>query len=103
MTPHPVLDRPWQKVAMDLFDLEDKDYLIIADYFSKYFEVSQLSSTTSPATISRIKPIFARFGIPDEVMSDNGPQFDTKSSRTLQEYMVSNTPPRLQNTPSQMD
>ena len=74
---HPVPDRPWQKVGMDLFDFESKDYLVIGDYFSKYFEISQLSSTTSPATIKHIKPVFARFGIPEEVISDNGPQFDS--------------------------
>jgi hypothetical protein len=45
-------------------------------YYSKFFEVSKLTGTSAAATIKHIKPHFAPYGIPEEVVSDNGPQFN---------------------------
>ncbi|KAK9738663.1 RNase H-like domain found in reverse transcriptase [Popillia japonica] len=36
-------DRPWQKIGIDLFKFKDW-YLIVTDYFSKYFEIFKLRS-----------------------------------------------------------
>ncbi|XP_044181048.1 uncharacterized protein LOC122962214 [Acropora millepora] len=43
---------------------------------SGYWEVDKLPQTTSPAVIDVTKQHFARYGIPDRVYTDNGPQFD---------------------------
>lgn len=67
--------RPWSIVGADLFQKDNKHYLVIVDYFSRFFEVSKLSSTTADAVIEHFKSIFARHGIPEVVRSDNGPQF----------------------------
>jgi len=63
------------KVAIDLFQLRNKDYLVSVDYFSSFFEINQMYSTTSETVIKKLKGHFARYGIPDEFVSDNGPQF----------------------------
>ena len=68
-------ERPWQNVCTDLFELNGKKYLIIVDYFSRYPELALLNSTTSTDVITHMKSCFLRHGIPDIVMSDNGPQF----------------------------
>ena len=49
--------------------------MLTVDYFSRYPEVVQLTSTTSASVIAALKTIFARHGIPETVRSDNGPQF----------------------------
>ena len=59
----------WTKVATECFSIKDKDYLIIIDYTSKYFEVSKLHNKES-ITVIKTKEIFSRFGIPLEVISD---------------------------------
>ena len=72
---HEVPDRPWAKIATDLFQFENKDYLVTVDYFSNFFEVDRMYSTTSQAVIKKLKAHIARYGIPDEIVSDNGSQF----------------------------
>ena len=50
-------------------------YLVIIDYFSRFPEVTKLKSTTSRSIIDALKTFFARYGIPEVVRSDNGPQY----------------------------
>ena len=67
--------RPWQKLGADLFLLGSKTYLLVVDYFSRYVEIAQLSHTRSTDVIVHLKSIFARHGIPEVLVSDNGPHF----------------------------
>ncbi|KAL4708755.1 hypothetical protein ACJJTC_007136 [Scirpophaga incertulas] len=52
-----------------------ESYLLLVDYFSKFFELVKLRSTLSYVIINCLKDIFSRQGIPTIVMSDCGPQF----------------------------
>jgi hypothetical protein len=80
---HEVPDRPWQKVGTDLFTWNDHDYLLIADYHSKFFEYALLPNTKSKTVITYMKSIFSRQGIPEEVVSDNGPQYSSDEFATF--------------------
>ncbi|XP_059046435.1 uncharacterized protein K02A2.6-like [Achroia grisella] len=71
-----VPQRPWSIVATDLFHLRGKDYLLIADAYSGYFDFKQLTQITSTAIIGVLKSWFANFGIPDILQSDGGKQYD---------------------------
>nr|XP_006821271.1 PREDICTED: uncharacterized protein K02A2.6-like [Saccoglossus kowalevskii] len=73
---HEIPDRPWSKIAIDLCKCRGKDYLIMVDYYSDYWEVDQVIDTTATTIINCCKIQFSHHGIPDSVMSDNGPQFD---------------------------
>ena len=66
---------PWQKVAMDLFEWKKKTYLLIVDFYSRYIEIALLNRLTSEEVVAHCQSIFARHGIPEQVVSDNGPQF----------------------------
>lgn len=82
--PHSVPERPWQKIGVDLFTFDQQEYLLLVDYYSKFIEVEWLKSDTRSATvITHLKSQFARHGIPETVISDNGPQF---SSREFQAF-----------------
>ena len=76
--PHEIPLRPWQVVATDMFISNHTNYVLVVDYYSNYFEVAKLSNTKSPSVIQHIKSIFARHGIPEVVISDNGPQYSPK-------------------------
>jgi hypothetical protein len=67
--------RPWSVVGEDLFQLGQQQFLIIVDYWSGFFEVQELIKVTSKSVITASKVQFARHGIPDTLISDNGPQF----------------------------
>ena len=71
--------RPWERVGMDLFELNGKLYLVIVDYYSRWVEFRKLTSLTSEHTIEVMKEVFATHGIPDVIMSDNGPQFSAEA------------------------
>ena len=74
----PLPEYPWQKIASDLFYLDGCDYLMVTDYFSRYPEVIKLRSTTSSGIIEALKAIFSRHGIPQILISDNGPQYSSE-------------------------
>ena len=72
---HELAERPWEKIGADLYTIDGKDYLIVVDYFSNFWEIDHLPDTKASTTIKKLKCHFARQGIPDIVISDNGPQF----------------------------
>ena len=68
---------PWKKVDTDLFIWKSSTYLLIVDYYSRYIEISKLNGQSSSQVITQTKSIFARHGIPQEVVSDNGPPYSS--------------------------
>ena len=50
-------------------------YLVLVDAYSKWLEVKPMKTTTSERTIEELRSIFATFGLPKQLVSDNGPQF----------------------------
>ena len=49
------------------------------DYYSRYIEVAKLHSTSADEVILHTKSVFARHGIPEQVLSDNGPQYSSEA------------------------
>ena len=72
----PLSQRPWERVAADLFELDSTQHLLVIDYYSRYPEVIQLHSTTSTTIVNALRSIFGRHGIPSTLVTDNGPQFN---------------------------
>ena len=61
-------------------------YLIVVDAYSKWPEVIRMSSSTSTSeTIKVLLSLFARHGLPNKLVSDNGPQF---TSDEFKEFML---------------
>ncbi|XP_060073561.1 uncharacterized protein K02A2.6-like [Ylistrum balloti] len=83
LKPTPVPSGPWQVVGTDLFSWNQSDFLIVTDYYSRYFEVAKLENTKSVTVITHLKSIFAQHGIPFEVRSDNGPQYSSSEFKTF--------------------
>ncbi|XP_052561940.1 uncharacterized protein K02A2.6-like [Culex pipiens pallens] len=67
---------PWEDIAIDfLGPLPEGQWLLVAvDYYSRYVEVSEMQQITAHDTIRELITMFSRFGIPQSIRADNGPQ-----------------------------
>lgn len=63
----------WYKIGMDIAYIHGKNFLVTADYFSKWFEIFELKSKSIDEVIRQCKTMFATHGLPKEVVSDNSP------------------------------
>ena len=74
--PWPYPDKPWSRIHVDYAGPVDNNYfLIIIDAFSKWPEIYKTISMSASTTISCLRNCFARYGLPESVVSDNGPCF----------------------------
>lgn len=72
--------RPFSRLHADFFYLERKVFLVVVDSFSKWIELEHMKNTTdSRAVIKVMIGIFARFGLPDTLVTDGGPPFNSGS------------------------
>ena len=63
LIPQEIPNGPWETIRTDLFHLEGENYLIVADYYSKFFMTRKLpGQSTSQAVTKLIKQIFAEHG-----------------------------------------
>jgi len=81
LIPTELPSRPWQKLGSDLFEYKGATYILVVDYFSRYVEILKLSSTTSASIIVALKTVFSRHGIPETIVTDNGPQHSSEEFR----------------------
>ena len=96
---HEVPDRPWAKVGVDLFKFADRDYLCTVNYMSNFWEIDHLQNTEAKTVITKLKHHFARHGIPDQVVTDNGPQFSIQDFSTFaKKWCFTHTPVSLYNS-----
>lgn len=66
--------QPWHRIHVDFAEKDGKNFLVVVDSHSKWPEVILMGSTTSAKTIEVLRGLFATWGIPKELVSDNGPQ-----------------------------
>ena len=50
-------------------------FLIVMDAHSRWLEVEKMDTKTSKKAIEKLQNLSARYGMPSQLMSDNGPQF----------------------------
>ena len=76
---------PWQDVAIDIMGPlpTDENLLVIVDYYSRFFEVVIMQSTTTEKIILALISIFARYGYPFSVKSENGSQFQSEEFKSF--------------------
>ena len=55
-------------VRTDFFHWNGQDFLLIVDYYSKYWETERLHNISSALVIKKMKMMFSRLGIPEVVL-----------------------------------
>ena len=80
--------RLWHRVHLDFAGpFLGSMFLIAVDAHSKWIEAIMMTSTTTSKTITELRKMFAAYGLPEQVISDNGPQF---TSNEFDEFMKKN-------------
>lgn len=81
LVPLPVIRRPFERIAMDMVGplpatSEGYKYILtVCDYGTRYPEAFPLKSTTSQDVVEALVEMFARTGIPEEILTDRGSNF----------------------------
>ncbi|XP_064486184.1 uncharacterized protein K02A2.6-like [Ornithodoros turicata] len=74
----------WSRLHVDFAGpFHRQSFLLVVDAYSKELEEKLMPSTSAEATVNVLREIFTTHGIPDVVVSDNGPQFTSAHFQTL--------------------
>ena len=79
MIPRDVPEAPWQDLAADFFNFKGKEYLLVADIFSKYPFTFRMTTKTADSVIQKFTQLFSQFGNPRSLTTNNGPPFSSKT------------------------
>ena len=89
--------KPWQRLHIDFAGpVKGKMFLVVVDAHSKWPEVIEMATTTASKTIEELRKLFATYGLPEQVVSDNGPQF---TSEEFIDFMKKNHIKSIRSTP----
>ena len=75
--------RIWQRLHIDFAQKSNHTFLVIIDSHSKWLEVFNMRSTTAEKTCEVLRTLFASYGLPEEIVTDNGPQFISTVFKTF--------------------
>ena len=83
---HDVSATPWEKEGTDLLTIYGKEYIVAVDYYSKFFEITLLSTPSNCSdVVNALKKMFSSHGVPKLLFIDNGPHFAVVSLLNYQE------------------
>ena len=80
---HDIPVRPWDVIGEDMFTLNNKHYLCIVDYHSKFPIIRKTEDLSVDSLILTCKIIFAEYGLPKKIMSDSGSNFISDKFKTF--------------------
>lgn len=75
MNCQPIPEYPWQFVSQDLCSFESGSFLVTVDHYSDFIEVDELNDTLSSTVTAKTEAHITRHGVPEIILTDNGPQF----------------------------
>jgi transposase InsO family protein len=85
---------PWERVGVDLAgpftrtDRGNRYLLVVVDYFTRWPEAIPIASTHAEVVArALVEHVFSRFGVPAELHSDRGSNFESNVFRAVMELM----------------
>ena len=75
---------PWHHIHIDFTEDEKRHYFILVDAHSRWPEIFYMPrNTTAASTITILRELFAKYGMPVHCVNDNGPFRSEKFARFL--------------------
>ncbi|KAF0307533.1 Myosin light chain kinase family member 4 [Amphibalanus amphitrite] len=80
LQPIPLPDGPWQRLMVDVIGpmrgpSSERYGIVLVDMYSRWPEVALCQDATADSICQFLETVFAREGVPLELLSDNGPAF----------------------------
>ena len=66
--------RPLELLGVDVVQFQRQRALVTVDYYSGFLTYDTLFSETTEAVTKSLNNIFRKFGLPEKIISDNGPE-----------------------------
>ena len=79
---HDISVKPWDVIGEDMFTLNNKHYLCMVDYHSKFPIIKKTEDLSADSLILMCKVIFAEHGLPRKIMSNLGSNFISDKFKT---------------------
>ncbi|XP_062535302.1 uncharacterized protein K02A2.6-like [Armigeres subalbatus] len=79
----PLAQSPWERIHIDFAGPINGLHFLIVDAFTKWPEIRIVRSPTTSAVTEFLDELFARFGVPNVIVSDNGTQFTSEQFAVL--------------------
>ena len=80
---HDIPVRPLDMTGTHMFTLNNKHYLYIVDYHSKFPIIKKTEDVSAESLILTCKVLFAEYGLPKKIMSDTGSNFISDKFKTF--------------------
>ena len=77
----------FQRVHIDFCEDKKQTFLILVASYSKWVEVKPMKNATVDKTLDELRLNFAQHGLPEQLVSDNGPQF---IAHEFKEFIIQN-------------
>ena len=84
LVPLPIIEEPFRRIAMDIVgplprSRSGKKYiLVVCDYATRYPEAIPLRSIDASSVAEELMQLFARVGVPKEILTDQGSNFTSQ-------------------------
>ena len=91
--PLPVIATPWERIAIDIVGKMPRTrrgnvyILTIMDFATRYMEAIPLRRVDAKTTCNALLEVFARYGVPKELLSDNGSNFIAGITESLMKML----------------
>ena len=81
-------NEPWEEISIDFKELPTGEYLLVViDDYSRYPVIEVVRSTSTTCIIPKLNTIFAAYGTPRVVRTDNGPPFNSTDFANFAKYL----------------
>lgn len=89
----PIIENPWTRIAIDIVGplprtkRGNRFILTVMDFSSRYPEAFPMRRVDAPSVCDNLIQLFSRFGLPQELLSDNGSNFVSRVTEGLLDHL----------------